>query len=260
MVVVIEPHGILLNPETMTEAWTGPGSLVNSGEFDGLANETAKEAIADALERRNIGKKTVNYRLRDWGVSRQRYWGTPIPIIYCDDCGMVPVPEQDLPVVLPTDVPFTGEGGSPLAKSAKFVEVACPTCGKAARRDTDTFDTFVESSWYFARYCSPQATDAPVDKAQVDYWLPVDQYIGGVEHAVMHLLYARFFCKVMRDLGFLAADEPFTNLLTQGMVCKETQSCPTHGWLYPEEVVDGQCAKCGTPALAGRTEKMSKSK
>jgi leucyl-tRNA synthetase len=260
MVVVIEPQGVLLNPETMTEAWTGPGHLVNSGDFDGLANDAAKEAIADALERRKIGKKTVNYRLRDWGVSRQRYWGTPIPIIYCDDCGMVPVPELELPVILPTDVPFTGEGGSPLAKSAKFVEVLCPKCGKAARRDTDTFDTFVESSWYFARYCSPQATDAPVDKAQVDYWMPVDQYIGGVEHAVMHLLYARFFCKVMRDLGFLAADEPFTNLLTQGMVCKETQSCPTHGWLYPEEVVDGQCSKCGTPALAGRTEKMSKSK
>jgi leucyl-tRNA synthetase len=260
MVVVIEPQGGLLNPETMTEAWTGPGNLVNSGEFDGLANEAAKEAIADALERRNIGKKTINYRLRDWGVSRQRYWGTPIPIIYCDACGMVPVPEQDLPVVLPTDVPFTGEGGSPLAKSAKFVEVACPACGKAARRDTDTFDTFVESSWYFARYCSPQATAAPVDRAQVDYWLPVDQYIGGVEHAVMHLLYARFFCKVMRDLGFLAADEPFTNLLTQGMVCKETQSCPTHGWLYPEEVLEGQCTKCGAPAQAGRNEKMSKSK
>ena len=260
MVVVIEPQGMLLNPETMNDAWTGPGYLVNSGEFDGLANDAAKEAIADALECRKIGKKTVNYRLRDWGVSRQRYWGTPIPIVYCDDCGMVPVPESELPVILPTDVPFTGEGGSPLAKSAKFVEVSCPKCGKAARRDTDTFDTFVESSWYFARYCSPQATDAPVDKAQVDYWMPVDQYIGGVEHAVMHLLYARFFCKVMRDLGFLTADEPFTNLLTQGMVCKETQSCPTHGWLYPEEVVEGQCSKCGTPALAGRTEKMSKSK
>ena len=260
MVVVIEPQGVLLNPETMTEAWTGPGHLVNSGEFDGQPNDAAKEVIADALEQRKIGKKTVNYRLRDWGVSRQRYWGTPIPIIYCDDCGMVPVPESELPVILPTDVPFTGEGGSPLAKSAKFVEVACPKCGKAARRDTDTFDTFVESSWYFARYCSPQATDAPVDKAQVDYWMSVDQYIGGVEHAVMHLLYARFFCKVMRDLGFLTADEPFTNLLTQGMVCKETQFCPTHGWLYPEEVVDGQCSKCGTPALAGRTEKMSKSK
>ena len=260
MVVVIEPQGVLLNPETMNEAWTGPGCLINSGEFDGMANEAAKEAIADALERRSIGKKTINYRLRDWGVSRQRYWGTPIPIVYCDDCGMVPVPEQDLPVILPTDVPFTGEGGSPLAKSAKFVEVLCPQCGKAARRDTDTFDTFVESSWYFARYCSPQAADAPVDRAQVDYWLPVDQYIGGVEHAVMHLLYARFFCKVMRDLGFLAADEPFTNLLTQGMVCKETQSCPTHGWLYPEEVVAGQCSKCGASALAGRTEKMSKSK
>jgi leucyl-tRNA synthetase len=260
MVVVIEPQGVLLNPETMTEAWTGSGFLVNSGEFDGLANEVAKETIADALERRTIGKKTINYRLRDWGVSRQRYWGTPIPIIYCSDCGMIPVPEQDLPVILPTDVPFTGEGGSPLAKSAKFVEVPCPACGKAARRDTDTFDTFVESSWYFARYCSPQATDAPVNRAQVDYWMPVDQYIGGVEHAVMHLLYARFFCKVMRDLGFLTADEPFTNLLTQGMVCKETQSCPTHGWLYPEEVVDGQCSKCGAAALAGRTEKMSKSK
>lgn len=260
LVVVIEPQGVLLNPETMTEAWTGPGYLKNSGEFDGMANDAAKEAIADALEKRKIGKKTINYRLRDWGVSRQRYWGTPIPIIYCDDCGMVPVPEQDLPVILPTDVPFTGEGGSPLAKSTKFVEVLCPRCGKPARRDTDTFDTFVESSWYFARYCSPQAATAPVDRAQVDYWMPVDQYIGGVEHAVMHLLYARFFCKVMRDLGFLSADEPFTNLLTQGMVCKETQSCPTHGWLYPEDVVEGQCSKCGAAAQSGRIEKMSKSK
>lgn len=260
MVVVIEPQDLLLNPETMLEAWTGPGSLINSGDFDGMTNEAAKEQIADSLEKLKIGKKTINYRLRDWGVSRQRYWGTPIPIIYCADCGMVPVPEHDLPVILPTDVPFTGDGGSPLAKSAAFVEVLCPTCGKAARRDTDTFDTFVESSWYFARYCSPQTSSAPVDRAQADYWLPVDQYIGGVEHAVMHLLYARFYCKIMRDLGFLAAGEPFVNLLTQGMVCKETQSCPTHGWLYPEEVIEGQCSKCGAVAVAGRTEKMSKSK
>jgi leucyl-tRNA synthetase len=258
--VVIQPEGPDLDVAAMTEAWTGAGRLVNSGAFDGLENEEAKERIADYLEKEGIGKKTVNFRLRDWGVSRQRYWGTPIPIIYCDVCGVVPVPEQELPVVLPTDVEFTGEGGSPLGKSAAFTQCTCPQCGEVARRETDTFDTFVESSWYFARYTSPDFPSGPVDRQAAEYWLPVDQYIGGIEHAVMHLLYARFFTKVMRDLGLMRVDEPFTNLLTQGMVCMETRSCPTHGWLFPEEVVDGKCAKCGAEAAAGRIEKMSKSK
>jgi leucyl-tRNA synthetase len=260
MTVVIQPEGENLDPVTMGEAWTGPGTLVNSGRFDDLDNETAKERIADYLEKEKIGRKTVNWRLRDWGVSRQRYWGTPIPIIYCDVCGPVPVPEEDLPVVLPTDVAFTGEGGSPLTRSPEFLNVPCPQCGEAARRETDTFDTFVESSWYFARYACPDFASGPVDREAAEYWLPVDQYIGGVEHAVMHLLYARFFTKVLRDLGMMRIDEPFTNLLTQGMVCMETRSCPTHGWLYPEEIADGKCARCGAPAETGRNEKMSKSK
>jgi len=260
LVVVIQAEGEEIDPATMSAAWIGPGTMVNSASFDGLGNEEAKERIADYLEQEGIGRKTVNFRLRDWGVSRQRYWGTPIPIIYCDVCGVVPVPEQDLPVVLPTDVEFTGEGGSPLAKSESFVTVTCPQCGEVARRETDTFDTFVESSWYFARYACPGFPSGPVDRRAVEYWLPVDQYIGGVEHAVMHLLYARFFTKVMRDLGMMSVDEPFANLLTQGMVCMETRSCPEHGWLYPEEVVDGRCAKCTAEATTGRIEKMSKSK
>ncbi len=257
--IVIQPEGEILDAQTLSEAWEGAGVLVNSKRFDGLSNEEAKSAIADALEAAGQGKKTVNYRLRDWGVSRQRYWGTPIPIIYCDACGAVPVPEKDLPVVLPHDVAFTGEGGSPLAKHEAFVKADCPSCGKPARRETDTFDTFVESSWYFARYACPDH-DGPLDAAQVKYWLPVDQYIGGIEHAVMHLLYSRFFTKVLRDLGLIDLDEPFSNLLTQGMVCMETRSCDTHGWLYPEEVVDGTCSKCGSEAKVGRNEKMSKSK
>ncbi|MBN2643903.1 MAG: leucine--tRNA ligase [Desulfuromonadaceae bacterium] len=260
LVVVIQPQGETLDPASMAEAWTGPGQMVNSAPFDGLNNEDAKEKIADYLTEQKIGQKTINYRLRDWGVSRQRYWGTPIPIIYCDCCGAVPVPEKDLPVLLPTDVKFTGEGGSPLAQHASFYETTCPKCGAKARRETDTFDTFVESSWYFARYACPDYTDGPLDRNAVEYWMPVDQYIGGVEHAVMHLLYARFFTKVMRDLGYMRIDEPFTNLLTQGMVCKETQSCPQHGWLYPEQVKDGCCTKCGQQVVIGRTEKMSKSK
>jgi len=260
LVVVIQPEGETFDAATMTEAWTGPGRLVHSGPFDGVDNEQAKEDIALYLEQQGVGRRTVNFRLRDWGVSRQRYWGTPIHIIYCPACGAVPVPEAELPVLLPEDVEISGEGGSPLARHAAFLNVPCPQCGTPARRETDTFDTFVESSWYFARYACPQYGDGPLDRAAVDYWLPVDQYIGGVEHAVMHLLYARFFTKVLRDLGMLGLDEPFSNLLTQGMVCMETRSCPTHGWLFPEQVVDGQCSLCGQPAQVGRNEKMSKSK
>ncbi len=258
--VVIQPEGEALNGATLEEAWTGPGLLVNSGDFDGQPNEDAKQAIAEYLDGKGEGKATINFRLRDWGVSRQRYWGTPIPVIYCDSCGVVPVPEKDLPVVLPEDVVLSAEGGSPLARHEAFLKVDCPICGATARRETDTFDTFVESSWYFARYACPDYDQDVLDKKAADYWLPVDQYIGGIEHAVMHLLYARFWTKILRDLGLLSVDEPFTNLLTQGMVCMETQSCPEHGWLYPEEVENGRCTKCGKPVIGGRTEKMSKSK
>jgi len=219
--VVIQPAGEQLDPATMSEAYTEPGTMANSGEFDGLSSQEAKERIAAWLEGRGCGKKTVNYRLRDWGISRQRYWGNPIPVIYCDVCGTLPVPEKDLPIVLPLDIAFTGDGGSPLAKVDSFVNVDCPSCGKAARRETDTMDTFVESSWYFLRYCCPDHLDGPLDKEKVNYWMSVDQYIGGIEHAVLHLLYARFFTKVLRDLGYVNVDEPFTNLLTQGMVIKD---------------------------------------
>ncbi|MDH3777785.1 MAG: leucine--tRNA ligase, partial [Gammaproteobacteria bacterium] len=192
------------------------GVLVNSGDYDGMDYETAFNAIADHFEETGRGRRTVNFRLRDWGVSRQRYWGTPIPIIYCDDCDAVPVPEKDLPVVLPEDVTVTGTG-SPLKDMPEFVNVDCPKCGKAARRETDTFDTFVESSWYFARYACPDSDTAMLDE-RAAYWTPVDQYTGGIEHAILHLLYSRFFQRVMRDEGLTDVSEPFTNLLTQGMV------------------------------------------
>jgi len=258
--VVIQPEGSALEASGMTEAWVGPGTMVNSGAFDGLDNETGKVKVTEFLESRGAGKSSVNYRIRDWLVSRQRYWGTPIPVVYCDDCGAVPVPEQDLPVELPTDIEFSGEGGSPLADLESFVNTSCPQCEQPARRETDTFDTFVESSWYFLRYASPKHDQAPVEPAAVAYWLPVDQYIGGVEHAVMHLLYARFWTKIMRDLDMVSLDEPFENLLTQGMVCMETKSCPEHGWLYPEEIDHGLCSRCQKDVISGRNEKMSKSK
>src|SRR5262249_33364574 len=183
------------------EAYTGEGVPLHFRVLTGLAVDEAKRRAIDWLVERGLGEAKVNYRLRDWGVSRQRYWGTPIPIVYCDKCGIVPVPERDLPVTLPRDVPFTGKGGSPLAESKSFVETTCPRCGGAARRETDTMDTFVDSSWYFLRYTSPRFDAKPFDPAEADYWMPVDQYIGGVEHAVLHLLYARFFTKALRDLG-----------------------------------------------------------
>jgi len=200
-------------------AFTDYGVLVNSGKYDGMDSQSAFDAIADFFEETGRGRRTVNYRLRDWGVSRQRYWGAPIPIIYCDDCDAVPVPEEDLPVVLPEDVEFTGHG-SPLRDLPEFYETACPRCGKAARRETDTFDTFVESSWYFARYACPDSDRKMLDERE-SYWMPVDQYTGGIEHAILHLLYSRFFQRVMRDQGLSASSEPFTNLLTQGMVLKD---------------------------------------
>ena len=221
LVTVIQPEGESLDPSTMEAAFTEEGVMVNSDVFDGMKSGEAKERIADYLEKEGIGGKTVNYRLRDWGISRQRYWGNPIPIIYCDRCGVVPVPENDLPVLLPMDATFTGEGGNPLARISSFVNVPCPECGGPARRETDTMDTFVESSWYFLRYCCPRFDGGALDRGEAEYWMSVDQYIGGIEHAVLHLLYARFFTKALRDLGHIDIDEPFANLLTQGMVIKD---------------------------------------
>jgi leucyl-tRNA synthetase len=204
-----------------TQAYTGDGVKINSGFLDGLGvNEAKKKAIGWLVER-GLGKAKVNYRLRDWGISRQRYWGAPIPVLYCDSCGMVPEREENLPVVLPEDVQISGKGGSPLAGVQSFVNARCPNCGGNARRDTDTMDTFVESSWYFLRYCSPSYERGMFERSAAQYWMPVDQYIGGIEHAVLHLLYARFYTKVLRDLGMIAVDEPFTALLSQGMVVKD---------------------------------------
>jgi len=221
VIVVIQPPDTPLSAETMTEAYVGEGTLVNSGQFNDMDSVAAREAIVRHLEAKALGKRSVNYRIRDWGISRQRYWGAPIPIIYCPRCGMQPVPEEDLPVVLPHDVEFTGKGGSPLAECRDFVETRCPQCNGDARRETDTMDTFVESSWYFDRFASPRYDQGPLDKEKVDYWMPVDQYIGGIEHAILHLLYSRFFARVLRELGLVRDKEPFTRLLTQGMVIKD---------------------------------------
>jgi leucyl-tRNA synthetase len=205
----------------IAEAFTEDGWLVDSGPYTGLSSSEARERMAIDLEGKGIGKRTVNYRLRDWGISRQRYWGAPIPVVHCPICGLVPESEANLPVVLPRDVQISGKGGSPLADAAGFVNTTCPHCGGKARRDTDTMDTFVESSWYFLRYCSPAYDGGMFDRAAAEYWMPVDQYIGGIEHAVLHLLYSRFYAKALRDLGLIKLDEPFVNLLTQGMVIKD---------------------------------------
>jgi len=204
-----------------TQAYTGDGAKINSGFLDGLSVDEAKRAAIDWLVAQGIGRSKINYRLRDWGISRQRYWGAPIPILYCEKCGMVPEREENLPVVLPQNVQISGKGGSPLAGVASFVNATCPRCGGKARRDTDTMDTFVESSWYFLRYCSPHYDQGMFERAAAEYWMPVDQYIGGIEHAVLHLLYARFFTKVLRDLHLITLDEPFRALLSQGMVIKD---------------------------------------
>jgi len=221
--VVIKPEDSAAAPaaEELTEAYEEDGILVDSGSFTGMTSADAREAITAALVEKQQGGQTVQYRLRDWGISRQRYWGAPIPVIYCDRCGTVPVPEDDLPVVLPTDVELLPNGASPLPVYEEFVKTACPQCGGTGRRETDTMDTFVESSWYFARFACADYSEGPLDKERVNYWLPVDQYIGGIEHAVLHLLYSRFFVKVLRDMGYVEMDEPFLNLLTQGMVIKD---------------------------------------
>jgi len=204
--------------------WTGEGTLVASGPFSGLASERGREAIAAEAETRGIGGARVRYRLRDWLISRQRYWGTPIPMVSCDACGWVPVPEKDLPVILPPDAPFTGQGGNPLTKVESFVKTACPACGGPARRETDTMDTFFDSSWYFLRYLDPKNESVPFDPAIVKRWAPVTQYIGGIEHAILHLLYARFFSRVMKDLGLISFEEPFSALFNQGMITRLSPS------------------------------------
>jgi len=260
LIVVISPKDRELDPATMTEAYVDEGVLVNSGQFNGMENTKVLEGIADFLEEEGKGKRTIQYRLRDWGISRQRYWGAPIPMINCEKCGIVPVDEKDLPVILPENVVFSPEGGSPLAALPEFVNTTCPKCKGPAARETDTMDTFVESSWYFDRYCCPDCDTKPgLDRKKLDYWMPVDQYIGGIEHAILHLLYARFYTKVLRDFGVIGVDEPFTNLLTQGMVCKETMKCKEHGYLFPEQAADEKCHICGKDVIIGKTEKMSKS-
>ncbi|MBA4372697.1 MAG: leucine--tRNA ligase [Thermodesulfovibrio sp.] len=214
-----QPQGLPLQ-----EAYVEAGLLVNSGEFTGMQSEAAKEEIITYIEKKGLGKKVVNYKLRDWGISRQRYWGTPIPVVYCEKCGIVPVREADLPVILPEDVKFTGTGGSPLLVAESFLKTSCPTCNGPARRETDTMDTFVDSSWYFIAYClglNNLKFEQGVAVPELKYWMPVDQYIGGVEHAVLHLLYSRFYTRVVRDLGLTDVNEPFINLLTQGMVIKD---------------------------------------
>ena len=218
-VVDVEDPAVDLN--NLESAAPAEGRLINSGEFNGMDNLKAIPRIIDFIEDKRIGQKTVNYKLRDWLISRQRYWGCPIPMVYCEDCGWVPENEKKLPVKLPTDIEFTGKGESPIATSKTFIETICPCCGKPAKREIDTMDTFVDSSWYFLRYCDPKNTEKPFDKQKADYWMNVDQYIGGVEHAILHLLYARFFQKVLADLGLVTATEPFRNLLTQGMVIKD---------------------------------------
>jgi leucyl-tRNA synthetase len=237
--------------------------MVNSGLLDGLTPDEAKKRSIARLAELGCGTGVVNWRLRDWGVSRQRYWGCPIPIIHCDACGAVPVPDADLPVVLPEDVTFD-KPGNPLDHHPTWKHVACPACGAAARRETDTFDTFVDSSWYFARFTAPQSAVA-IDRAAADTWLPVDQYIGGVEHAILHLLYARYFTRALEKTGHVAVQEPFAGLFTQGMVTHESYRAADGRWLTPLEVertAEGVAVERGTgaPVVVGRGEKMSKSK
>jgi len=261
---VVIPAGA--DPESFAvagEAYTGPGSLHHSGFLDGMDVESAKQAAGERLEAMGCGQRTTVYRLRDWGVSRQRYWGCPIPVIHCDHCGIVPVPDDQLPVTLPDDVGFD-RPGNPLEHHPTWKHTPCPGCGRPARRETDTFDTFFESSWYFARFTSPGEQGRGFTREAADYWLPVDQYIGGVEHAVLHLLYARFFTRALKRCGALGVDEPFAGLLTQGMVTHRTYRDDEGGWLYPEEVTerDGQTVRVtdGAPVTVGRLEKMSKSR
>ncbi len=238
--VVISPDGSDISGDSLDAAFEAEGIMINSGDFNGMNNREALPKMIDYMAKKGIGETKVNFRLRDWLISRQRYWGAPIPIIYCEDCGAVPVDESDLPVILPEDVEFTGLGKSPLTTSESFKNAPCPKCGKMGTREMDTMDTFVCSSWYFLRYCDPHNTELPFDKDIADYWMNVDQYIGGVEHAILHLLYARFFTKALHDLGYISCDEPFENLLTQGMVLKDgTKMSKSLGNVVsPEEIIN----------------------
>ncbi|MBF0486204.1 MAG: leucine--tRNA ligase [Candidatus Omnitrophica bacterium] len=238
-VVIKDPANPNATPDTMAKAFEDAGVLVNSKQFDGTSNEEAKKKISDWMTAQKIGKGSVHWRLRDWLISRQRYWGTPIPMIYCKTCGVVPVPENHLPVELPKNAPITGEGGSPLAKVKEFVNVKCPKCGKDARRETDTMATFFDSSWYFLRYTSAHNSKEIFDVKEAAYWMPVNQYIGGIEHAILHLLYSRFFTKFLKDLKLISASEPFDRLLTQGMVLKdgEVMSKSKGNVVDPDEVI-----------------------
>ncbi len=259
---VIRPDGEDDNYAVYKEAYTGPGKLFNSDFLDGMTIDEAKAEVARRAEQGGFGKKTINFRLRDWGISRQRYWGCPIPVVHCADCGIVPVAKSDLPVTLPDDVSFD-KPGNPLEHHPTWKNVDCPKCGKPARRETDTFDTFIDSSWYFARFCSPKSEN-PVDQAAADYWLPVDQYVGGVEHAILHLLYSRFYTRAMKKIGLSSVEEPFDGLFTQGMVCHETYTDPDGNWVLPSDLIWGEGhtarTKEGQDVTIGRSVKMSKSK
>lgn len=240
IIPVVDPEDPDIDINNLQEPFVAEGNMINSEMFTGMNNKEAIVKIIDYLEEKGIGKKTVNYRLRDWLISRQRYWGTPIPMIYCEDCGWVPEKEENLPVMLPTDVEFTGKGESPLTTSKTFGDTVCPVCGKPARREMDTMDTFLDSSWYFLRYCDPKNDKAAFDPEKVKYWMSVDQYIGGVEHAILHLMYARFFQMALYDLGLVNTEEPFTNLLTQGMVIKDGKkmSKSIGNVVSPAEIID----------------------
>ena len=240
IVPVVEPNDKNIDVNNLSESFEAEGKMINSGEFNGLNNREAIEKIIDYITEKGIGKKTINYRLRDWLISRQRYWGTPIPMINCPKCGWVPEKEENLPILLPKDVEFTGKGESPLATSKDFVNCKCPVCGGNAKRELDTMDTFLDSSWYFLRYCDPHNEGMPFSKEKTDYWMSVDQYIGGVEHAILHLLYSRFFQKVFRDLGLVSNDEPFKRLLTQGMVNKDGKkmSKSIGNVVSPDEIIN----------------------
>ena len=237
MVIQNKEHDLVL--DNMEQAYDEDGYLVNSGEFDGLTSAEARQKITEKLEKMGIGEEKVNYRLRDWLISRQRYWGCPIPVVYCPTCGTVLVPDDELPVKLPEDVDFVTDATSPLETNKEFLYCRCPKCGGDAKRETDTMDTFIDSSWYFLRYCDPKNDKIPFDKEKCDYWMQVDQYIGGIEHAILHLLYARFFTKVLHDAGMVTASEPFENLLCQGMVLKDggKMSKSVGNVVSPEEIV-----------------------
>ena len=240
IIPVVDPGDDDIDLYNLKEAFIAEGMMINSEQFNGMDNKQAIEAMIEYIEEKGIGKKTVNFRLRDWLISRQRYWGCPIPMVYCKECGWVPEKEENLPVKLPTDVIFTGKGESPLSTSKNFIDTACPICGKKAERETDTMDTFLDSSWYFLRYCDPHNAKEPFDKEKAKYWMPVDQYIGGVEHAILHLLYARFFTKFLYDIGYSSVSEPFTNLLTQGMVLKDGKkmSKSIGNVVSPEDIIN----------------------